>query len=81
MGKSLALSSKKAIIHEKVMTPIRGQLLEVPVSWSFKCPYQASVINTLLSMSNTMVYSPFIILSLRQNRKAHYFFWRYSSMF
>ena len=55
MGKSLVLSSKKAIIHEKTMTPMSGQLLDVPVSCNFKCPYQASVMNTLLSMSNMMV--------------------------
>ena len=55
MGKSLALSSKKAIIHEKAMTPMRGQLFETPFSCNFKCPYQASVMKTLLSMSNMMV--------------------------
>ena len=55
MGKSLALSSKKAIIHEKAITPISGQLLLTPVSDNFKCPYQASVINTLLSMSKMIV--------------------------
>ena len=60
MGKSLVLSSKKAIIHEKTITPMSGQLLLTPVCDNFKCPYQASVMNTLLSMSKIMVYSPFI---------------------
>ena len=60
MGKSLALSSRKAMPHEKAMTPNSGQLLETPFSCNFKCPYQASVMKTLLSMSNMMVYSPFI---------------------
>ena len=55
MGKSLALSSKKAIPHEKAITPMSGQLLLVPDSCNFKCPYQASVIKTLLSMSSKMV--------------------------
>ena len=55
MGKRLALSSKKAIIHEKAMTPMSGQLLLTPDCWSFKCPYQASVMKTLLSMSSMMV--------------------------
>ena len=53
--------SKKAIIHEKAMTPMRGQLLLTPDCCKRRCPYQANVMKTLLSMSNMMVYSPFII--------------------
>ena len=55
MGKNLALYSKKAMPHEKTMTPSKGHERETPVSLSFRCPYQANVMNTLLSMSKIMV--------------------------
>ena len=55
MGKSLLLSSKKAIIHEKAITRYSGQLVDTPDCWSRKWPYQAKVINTLLIMSSRIV--------------------------
>ena len=55
MGKSLTLSSKKAMPQEKTMTPMSGHVLLTPVSDNFKCPYQASVMKMLLSMSKIMV--------------------------
>ena len=52
--------SKKAIAHEKAITPNSGQLLLVPVCCSFRCPYQARVMKMLLAMSSSMVYNPFM---------------------
>lgn len=46
--------------HEKAITPIRGQLLDVPVCCSFRCPYHASVMKILLAKRSNTVYNPFI---------------------
>ena len=48
-------NSMPAIIHEKAITAIRGQFVEMPAWLSFRCPYHASVIKTLLQMSNKIV--------------------------
>ena len=61
MGKSLTLSSKKAITHENAITRYSGQLVETPDCCRRRWPYQANVINTLLKMSNRIVYIPFVI--------------------
>ena len=52
--------SKKAIAQLKAMTPMSGQLLLVPVCWSLRCPYHASVMKMLLSTRSRIVYIPFI---------------------
>lgn len=52
--------SKKAMPQENAITPMSGQLLETPDCCSRRCPYQANVMKTLLSMSSMMVYKPFI---------------------
>lgn len=56
--------SKKAIPHENAITPIIGHLADTPEVCNFKCPYQASVIKTLLNMSSIIVYNPFISYSV-----------------
>lgn len=50
--------SKKAMHHEKTMTPISGQWLLMCACCSFRWPYQANVIKTLLHSSNAMVDNP-----------------------
>ena len=52
--------SKKAVIHDIKITPIYGQLLIIFISCNFKCPYQAKVMKTLETISNNIVYNPFI---------------------
>ena len=47
--------SARAITHEKRITPKSGQLLINPICWSFKCPYQAKVINILERIKSDMV--------------------------
>ena len=47
--------SKKAMHHEKAMTPMRGHDVEIFICWSFRWPYQASVIKTLLPKSSSIV--------------------------
>lgn len=53
--------SKRAMPHENAMTPIIGHFAATPVACSFKCPYQARVMKTLLSISKMIVYNPFIL--------------------
>ena len=53
--------SNRAMPHEKAITPIIGHFAATPVACSFKCPYHASVMKTLLSMSKIIVYNPFIL--------------------
>ena len=55
--------------QEKAITPINGQWLLTPDSDNLRCPYQASVMKTLLSMSNKMVYSPFILFLCERTAK------------
>ena len=49
------IESASAYIHRA-----SGQFELTPDSDNLRCPYQASVMKTLLSMSSKMVYSPFI---------------------
>ncbi len=44
--------------HEKTMTPISGQWLLMCACCSFRWPYQANVIKTLLHNSNAIVDNP-----------------------
>lgn len=44
--------------HEKTMTPISGQWLLMCACYSFRWPYQANVIKTLLHNSNAIVDNP-----------------------
>jgi hypothetical protein len=54
--------SKKAMPHEKMMTPKSGHELLIPDCCRRRCPYQARVMKMLLKMSSMMVYSPFITM-------------------
>ena len=47
--------SANAISHEKTMMPHKGQLSMSFICWSFRCPYQAKVINTLDTISSRIV--------------------------
>jgi len=47
--------SKKAMPQEKRMTRISGQPVEIFISCSFRCPYQAKVIKMLEHTSIRMV--------------------------
>ena len=46
---------KEGNTPRKAMTPMSGQLLETPDCWRRRCPYQANVMKTLLSISRMMV--------------------------
>ena len=52
--------SKKASPQEKRMTRIRGQLVEIFISWSFRWPYHANVMNMLESTNRRTVPIAFI---------------------
>ena len=54
--------SKKAMPHEKRMTRISGQSVEIFISLSFRCPYQAKVIKMFENTSITTVQKAFIFL-------------------
>ena len=51
--------SKKATPHEVRMMSISGQPVLIFSSVSFRLPYQAKVMKTLLTMSSSMVISAF----------------------
>jgi len=53
--------SNKAMPHDIRMTKTNGQSFEEgTISINLSCPYQAKVMKTLETMSNKMVYNPFI---------------------
>ena len=52
--------SRNATPQEKRITIISGQLDEIFISCSFRCPYQANVINTFDAISNNIVQIAFI---------------------
>lgn len=60
----LAAILKQGDAPRKAITPIIGHFAATPVACSFKCPYHASVMKTLLSMSKIIVYNPFILFLL-----------------
>ena len=51
----IKLYSKKATPHDDKMMSISGQEVLIFISVSFRLPYQAKVIKTLLTMSRSMV--------------------------
>ena len=53
--------SKKAMPQEKRMMRMSGQPVEIFISCSFRCPYQANVMNTFENTSISMVQNPCII--------------------
>ena len=61
--------SKKAIPHEKRMTQISGHPVEIFISASFKCPYQANVMKTFEKISMMIVQIPFIADSFFEKRR------------
>ena len=50
--------SKKAMPHERAMMPMSGQSLMTFICCSFRLPYQAKVMKTLLTMSIKIVINP-----------------------
>ena len=52
--------SKNAIPHENRMTNISGHPVDIFISLSLRCPYQAKVIKMLEKTNITMVQIPFI---------------------
>ena len=59
-----AMYSNSAIPHENRITMMSGQLLEIFISLSFRCPYHANVMNRLDITSSNMVQIPFTIISI-----------------
>lgn len=66
--------SKKAIPHEKRMTPISGQWVLILASCSFRWPYQAKVINMLDKISRPIVASPLIMKIQNSKTVQNYIF-------
>lgn len=61
LGFSVLLYSKKAIIQLNAITPMRGKEANQANScFSFKCPYQATVIKILETINSPIVINPFI---------------------
>ena len=54
--------SKNATAHENRMTSTSGQLEDIFISWSLRCPYQAKVMKMLDVISNNIVQTAFIFL-------------------
>jgi hypothetical protein len=62
--------SARAIAHEKSITTKSGQFLEMPEDCSFRCPYQANVINILDMTSRRMVIKDvFIIVKIIDSKR------------
>ena len=55
--------SKNATPHENRMTSRSGQLDEIFISWSFRCPYHANVMNMLDATSRSIVQIAFILFA------------------
>ena len=64
--------SKNATPHENSMTKMRGQLEEIFISWSFRCPYHANVMNTFDVMSRSIVQIAFIDVDLTKRLQKYY---------
>ena len=54
--------SKNATAHEKRITSIRGQLEEIFISWSLRCPYQAKVMKMFDVIRRRIVQTALIVL-------------------
>ena len=52
--------SKNASPQENSITRMRGQEVEIFISWSFRCPYQAKVIKMLDTIKSSIVQMPCI---------------------
>ena len=53
--------SKKASPQENSMTRMSGQEVEIFISWSFRCPYQAKVIKMFDTIRSSIVQKPCIL--------------------
>ena len=53
--------SKKARPQENSMTRMSGQDVEIFISWSFRCPYQAKVIKMFDTIRSSIVQMPCIL--------------------
>ena len=53
--------SRNATPHEKSITSINGQLVDIFISWSLRWPYHAKVMNTLDAISRSIVQIAFIV--------------------
>lgn len=60
--------SKKARPHEKRITRISGQLPEIFISWSLRCPYQANVMKIFDVIKRRIVQTAFIYYILGRQR-------------
>lgn len=74
--------SNKAMPHDMRMTKNNGQSFdEGTISINLSCPYQAKVMKTLETMSNNMVYNPFIVCGFYRAAKIAFFWARKPYLF